>query len=104
MLPRNAVCGASEVHKPPLLNTLRFRRVSFRGVVSTRSLSLTVETTLARRKGKAQRLDAAALPAPLDGTPGTGVGWTPTGALPSAPRAGRLGAPVRPAPLNAART
>ena len=67
------------------MNKLRFRRASFRGVVSTRSLALTVETTLARREGKAQRLDAAALPAPLDGTPGTVVGWTPTGALCSAP-------------------
>ena len=44
-----------------------------------------VVTTLARRAGKAQRLDAAALPAPLDGAPGTVVGCTPTRALGSAP-------------------
>ena len=51
-----------------------------------------VLTTPARRDGKAVRLDAAALPASLDGTPGTVVGWTPTRALGSARKAVRLNA------------
>jgi hypothetical protein len=52
-----------------LFNGLQFRRRLFPGVVSTRSLTLTVETTLLRRTCKAWRLNAAALQAPLDGAP-----------------------------------
>ena len=64
----------------------------FPGVVSTCSLTLTVETTLARREGKARRLDAAALPASLDGRRESVVGWTPTRAPGSARKAVRLNA------------
>ena len=60
-------------------------------------------TPLSRRRCKAWRLDAAALPGPLGRGPETVVGWTPTRALCSAPKAGRSGAPVRPAPLHVAR-
>ena len=69
-LARNGIFSPLEVDKPPSLNDLQFRRRMCPGVVSTRSLALTVETTLARREGKAGRLDAAALPASLDGTLG----------------------------------
>ena len=85
LFAQNGICGKLEVHKPPLFNDLQFRRRMVPGVVSTRSLALTVETTLGRRGCKAQRLDAAALPAPLDGALGDVVGWTPTRALGSAP-------------------
>ena len=85
LFAQNGICGKLEVHKPPLFNDLQFRRRMVPGVVSTRSLALTVETTLGRRGCKAQRLDAAALPAPLDGALGAVVGWTPTRALGSAP-------------------
>ena len=91
-LAQNDLSGESDIHKPPLFNDLQIRRRTCPSVVSTRSLALTVETTLARRESKARRLDAAALPASLDGTPGTVVGWTPTRALGSARNAVRLNA------------
>ena len=91
-LAQNGIFGKLEVHKHPLFNDLQFRRRMVPGVVSTRSLALTVETTLARRGCKAGRLDAAALPAPLDGAPGTGVGWTPTRGAWTRPHAVRLSA------------